>query len=92
MIPVAEAQGITIHAPEDGIVGFHNSPYPAHVQGGAVDIFFGTEFTVPALSPVSGKVIYIEKNKVGMARYFQADPYDYIILESMHYPTYPVVL
>jgi len=79
MIPVAEAEGVTIHAPKDGIVGFHNSPYPAHVQDGAIDIFFGMDFTAPALSPVSGKVICIEKNKAGVARHFQADPYDYIL-------------
>ncbi len=79
MIPVAEAEGITIHAPQDGIVGFHTSPYPVHVQDGAVDIFPGRNFTAPALSPVSGKVVFIEKNKVGVARHFQADPYDYII-------------
>ncbi len=79
MISVAEAEGITIHAPREGIVGFHTSPYPVHVQSGAVDIFPGRDFTAPALSPAFGKVVFIEKNKVGVARHFQADPYDYII-------------
>jgi hypothetical protein len=78
MIPVAETHGITLHAPPESIVGFHTSPYPVHVQGGALDIFQGRDFNSQAKSPVFGKVVFIEKNKVGIARYFTADPYDYI--------------
>ncbi|UCF07529.1 MAG: hypothetical protein JSW28_07730 [Thermoplasmata archaeon] len=79
MIPVAESQGITIHAPPKGIVGFNTSPYPVHVQGGAVDLFPGSDFSIPVKSPVFGKVTFIEKNKVGIARHFNADPNDYIM-------------
>ncbi len=80
MIPVAKAKGITIHSPTEGMVGFHTSPYPVHVQGGAIDIFGSREFGIPTQSPVSGEVILIDKSKVGKARHFKAEPYDYIIV------------
>jgi hypothetical protein len=80
MIPVAGAKGITIYAPPEGIVGFHTSPYPVHVQGGAMDIFGSKKFDVAALSPVSGKVTLIDKSKVGVPRHFKSDPHDYIIV------------
>jgi hypothetical protein len=79
MIPVASAEGVTLLSPSSGIVAFHSSPYPVHVQGGAVDIFTGREFNVPAISPVSGKVNMIDKSKVGVPRHFKSDPHDYII-------------
>ncbi len=79
MIPIASAKGIVIHSPSMGIVAFHSSPYPSHVQGGAVDIFGSREFETPAISPVSGEVTLIDKSKVGKSRYFESDDYDYII-------------
>ena len=80
MIPVAKAQGITIHSPPQAIVAFHSSPYPVHVQGGAIDIFGSREFGTFVLSPISGEVTLIDKSKVGRARYFKTEPYDYIFV------------
>ncbi|UCE37321.1 MAG: hypothetical protein JSW00_17895 [Thermoplasmata archaeon] len=79
MIPVAKAHEVTIHSPSLAIVAFHSSPYPSHVQGGAVDIFGGKEFGTPVISPVSGEVILIDRSKVGKSRYFDSEPFDYII-------------
>jgi hypothetical protein len=79
MIPFAYARGVTLYSPQNGIVAFHSSPYPVHVQGGAVDIFTGMDFGVKALSPVSGKVKMIDKSKVGIPRHFKSDPHDFII-------------
>jgi hypothetical protein len=78
MIPVASAKGVNLHSPQSGIVAFHSSPYPVHVQGGALDIFTGREFGVTTICPVSGKVNMIDKSKVGISRHL-SEPYDYII-------------
>lgn len=68
-----------MHSPHSAIVAFHSSPYPVHVQGGALDIFTGRKFGIAAQSPVSGKVNMIDKSKVGVSRYFKSEPFDYII-------------
>jgi hypothetical protein len=78
MIPVACAKGIKVHCPESGMLAFCSSPYPGHVQGGAIDIFGSREFGSSVRSPVSGEVVIIDKSKVGISRYFKSEPYDYI--------------
>jgi hypothetical protein len=80
MIPIATASDVVLHSPEMATVAFSSSPYPVHVQGGAVDIFLGLDFGAPVPSPVSGKVVSVVKNKVGSPRYFEADPYDYNLI------------
>jgi hypothetical protein len=50
------------------------------VQGGAIDIFGSREFGARVLSPIFGEVIIIDKSKVGIARHFKAEPFDYIIV------------
>ncbi len=79
MIPVAQSHKVLIHSPETGIVAFHSSPYPVHVQGGAIDIFGSRKFAAPVISPVAGEVVLIDKSKVGKSRHFESPPYDYII-------------
>ncbi len=78
MIPVAQAKGVKIHCPDSGMLAFCSSPYPGHVQGGAIDIFGSRKFGSDVRSPVSGEVAIIDKSKVGIARYFESRPYDYI--------------
>jgi hypothetical protein len=60
-------------------LAFHSSPYPSHVQGGAVDIFGSREFGAPVISPVAGEVTLIDKSNVGKSRHFESPPHDYII-------------
>ncbi len=79
MIPIAKSHRITIYSPSLAIIAFHSSPYPSHVQGGAVDIFGSREFNTPVISPVCGEVTLIDKSKVGKSRYFDSQPFDYII-------------
>jgi hypothetical protein len=62
------------------MVAFRSSPYPVHVQGGAVDIFGSREFGASVKSPVSGEVALIDKSKVGRSHYFKSEPYDYIVV------------
>jgi hypothetical protein len=78
MIPVACAKGVKVHCPESGMLAFCSSPYPGHVQGGAVDIFGSRKFGSQVRSPVSGEVAIIDKSKVGKSRFFESEPYDYI--------------
>jgi hypothetical protein len=80
MIPVARTHDVTIHSPEGTMVAFTSSPYPVHIQGGAVDIFGKENFQKPVKSPVTGKVLSVERKRVGKSRYFDSEPYDYIIL------------
>lgn len=80
MIPVAAAKDVTVHAPEKTFVAFRSSPYPVHVQGGAVDIFGEGDFDSSAKCPVAGEVISILKRNVGYPRFFDSEPNDYEIL------------
>ena len=64
---IASACGVTLHAPKHAKITFFNSPYPAHCEIKAVDIYFGDEI---ALSPVEGKVVEIRKFEVAKPAYF----------------------
>jgi len=64
---IASACGVTLHAPKHAKITFFNSPYPAHCEKKAVDIYFGDEI---ALSPVEGKVVEIRKFEVAKPAYF----------------------
>ena len=61
-IPVTSAFNVKIYAPADGCVSFFNSPFPAHKELKAVDIYpakakFGDE----AICPVNGVVKTVKK-------------------------------
>jgi hypothetical protein len=53
---IAEAMGVEIFAEPDWEYTFFGSPYPAHHESKAMDIYQGKEFGEVALSPVSGVV------------------------------------
>ncbi len=51
-VPVAGGFGVKIHAPSDGCIAFCNSPFPAHRESSALDIYpadakFGDEVSCP---------------------------------------------
>ena len=57
-IPVAISKGIKLFTSEDSFLSFFNSPYYAHKNITAIDLYPRyREFGKPALCPVSGKVI-----------------------------------
>jgi hypothetical protein len=53
---IAEARGVEIYAEEDWGFSFFTSPYIAHREFGAVDIYQNRDFGEVALSPVTGRV------------------------------------
>ncbi len=56
-VPVAGGFGVKIHAPSDGCIAFCNSPFPAHRESSALDIYpAGAQFGDEVFSPVSGFV------------------------------------
>jgi len=73
LLPVAEAQGVRIHCPEDGLYSFFNSPYPAHRLTSGIDIY-PEDSSAP--SPVSGQVVEIRKVGAPKGRGFKDDGFD----------------
>lgn len=56
-VPVAGALGVEIHAPETSSVSFCNSPFPAHRDYGALDIYpLDAKFNDSVACPVNGIV------------------------------------
>ncbi len=79
-IPVAGADGVTIHCPSEGRYAFYNSPYPAHRLSTGIDIYPGKGFGEAAGSPVSGRVILVRKVGAPKARRFRDHGHDTVIL------------
>ena len=75
-VTVAEAEEVQIHAPIGGRISFFNSPYPAHGELKAVDIYFPENI---AYSPVSGKIACIRKIRPPKTAAFKASPVDYLV-------------
>lgn len=56
-VPVAGALGVEIHAPDNSCVSFCNSPFPAHRDYGALDIYpADVKFNDEVASPVNGMI------------------------------------
>lgn len=56
---IAESKGVEVYADEGWEFSFFGSPYPAHKEFAAVDIYQGRDFGDVAQSPVDGKVFKI---------------------------------
>ncbi len=80
MIPVAEAEGVQLHGPEDGRYSFFNSPFPAHLQNTGVDLYPSGEFGGSVNSPITGEVVYLRKVKAPSGHGFEAADHDYVIV------------
>ncbi len=80
---IAKACGISIHAPERAKITFFNSPYPAHKEKKAVDIYFEGDI---ALSPIEGKVEKIRRFEISKPiRLFNVMDRDAFDIESEKY-------
>jgi hypothetical protein len=80
MLPVAEADGVTLHSPKGGRYAFFNSPYPAHRLMTGLDIYTDSWFGDTYPSPISGTIINVRKVKAPVGRLFKDAGYDSIIV------------
>jgi hypothetical protein len=77
---IGSVNGIDILIPNDAFFSFFNSPYIGHRNQSSVDIYpLHTEWGGPALAPIDGKVVKLKQIKMGKARLFETDDYDYAI-------------
>lgn len=75
---IGEAKGIKLHSPEDAYFSYFNSPYTGHSHGAAIDIYpYHQMWGGSVVSPVSGKIIRIQKTKMGRKKKFPTEEYDY---------------
>ncbi len=80
MMPVAEAEAVAIHCPEDGRYAFFNSPYPAHHVFTGIDVFPGSPFGGLAPSPVSGLVTQVRRVRSPRGVGFEDAGFDVVTL------------
>ncbi len=77
----AQSRQIALYAPEGSMISLHNSPYYSHNHGSALDLYPSTlEFGIPASSPVSGIVRSVQRFKSPTSKWFEAPPYEPLIL------------
>lgn len=77
---IGEAKGIKIHSPEDAYFSYFNSPYTGHSQAAAIDIYpYHQKWGGYVTSPVSGKILRIQKTKMGRKKKFPTEEFDYRI-------------
>jgi len=75
---IGEAKGIKLHSQEDAYFSYFNSPYTSHSQAAAIDIYpHHQNWGDSVASPVSGKIIRIQKTKMGRKKEFPTEDYDY---------------
>ncbi len=77
---VASSEGVGIYCPSDGRISFFNSPYPAHHDYTAIDLYPRRLCGETAPSPVRGEVIKIRRVVCPIGRFFKGSSFDYVIL------------
>ena len=85
MYVIGEAKGIKIHSPEDAYFSYFNSPYTGHAHAAAIDIYpYHQEWGGPVASPVSGKIVRLQKFRMGRKKEFPTEDFDYGTEEWAH--------
>jgi len=80
-LKVARSGDILISVPEDSMISLHNSPYYSHNHGSAIDLYpSNPKFGSPAPSPIDGTVRYIRRFKSPESRWFEAPPFEPLLL------------
>jgi hypothetical protein len=79
-IPVASAEGVTIHCLEEGKYSFFNSPYPAHRLSTGIDVYPERNFGDVAPSPVHGEVTLVRKVRCPRSSSFIDHGHDIVLL------------
>ena len=79
-VKAAESMGISIYADPKGFVSFFNSPYYAHRELRAIDIYSAErEYSEAGYSPINGKVTYIRPFTPPQPKVFNGSDKDWII-------------
>lgn len=78
MYRIGESKGINLYAPRDAYFSYFNSPYFSHSHASAIDIYPAhREWGGPVLSPISGKLVRIQKTSMGRKKDFPTEDYDF---------------
>jgi len=80
MYAIGEAKGIKLYSPRDAYFSFFNSPYFGHSHAAAIDIYPHHQlWGGPIISPTSGKIVRVQKTKMGKKKVFPSEDYDFAI-------------
>ncbi|TFG32092.1 hypothetical protein EU528_04525 [Candidatus Thorarchaeota archaeon] len=75
---IGEAKGIKLYAPKDAYFSYFNSPYFGHSHAAAIDIYpHQQEWGCSVISPVTGKLVRIQKTMMGRKKEFPTEQYDF---------------
>ena len=78
MYRIGDVKGIKLHAPKDAYISYFNSPYFAHSHTSAIDIYpHHQEWGGPVLSPISGKIVRLQKTTMGRPKEFPTEDNDF---------------
>lgn len=78
MYRIGDAKGIRLHAPKNAYFSYFNSPYFGHSHNAAIDIYpHHKEWAGSVLSPVSGKILKLQKTAMGRPKEFPTEDYDF---------------
>lgn len=79
-LKIAESMGIPIYVDSKGFISFFNSPYYAHRELRAIDVYSAARrYGEAGYSPVNGKVTYIRPFTTPEPRFFNGSSKDWII-------------
>ena len=75
---IGEAIGIKLHSPKDAYFSYFNSPYSGHSHAAAIDIYPShQEWGGSVVSPVTGKLVRIQKTAMGRKKIFPTEDHDF---------------
>ena len=78
MYRIGDAKGIKLHAPKDAYFSYFNSPYFSHSHTSAIDVYpHHQDWNGPVLSPISGKIVRVQKTAMGRKKEFPTEDYDF---------------
>jgi len=75
---IGETKGVKLYSPNDAYFSFFNSPYFGHSHSAAIDIYpYHQMWGGPVFSPIRGKIVRIQKTKMGNKKAFPSEDYDF---------------
>lgn len=78
MYRIGEAKGIKLYAPNDAYFSYFNSPYIAHSHISAIDVYPNhQDWGGPVITPTAGKIVRIQRTKMGRRKEFPTEEYDF---------------
>jgi len=78
MYRIGDAKGIRLYAPKNAYLSYFNSPYFGHSHDAAIDIYPNNpDWNTSVLSPISGKIVRLQKTTMGRPKEFPTEDYDF---------------